>query len=49
ARGAHLCWGEMVECVGSGVRGGKMEEKGFNGVAGNTVTLHSILNVRTGK
>nr|GEX37535.1 hypothetical protein [Tanacetum cinerariifolium] len=35
ARGARLCWGEMVECVGSGVRGGKMEGKGFNGVAGN--------------
>nr|GFB02575.1 hypothetical protein [Tanacetum cinerariifolium] len=36
ARGARLCWGEMVECVGSGVRGGKIEGKGFNGVAGNT-------------
>nr|GFA82692.1 hypothetical protein [Tanacetum cinerariifolium] len=29
ARGARLCWGEMVECVGSGVSGGKWREKGF--------------------
>nr|GEU54807.1 synaptobrevin, longin-like domain protein [Tanacetum cinerariifolium] len=33
ARGARLCWGEMVEYVGSSVSGRKWKEKGFQGAS----------------
>nr|GFC46144.1 hypothetical protein [Tanacetum cinerariifolium]GFD50737.1 hypothetical protein [Tanacetum cinerariifolium] len=38
--GARLCWGQMVECVGSGVlmeMGEKMAEKGVGKYGGKRV------------
>nr|GEZ46240.1 reverse transcriptase domain-containing protein [Tanacetum cinerariifolium] len=49
---ANWCWEVMVECVGSGVSGGKWREKGESKVfrlAGNTVLCTVFENVGQGR